>query len=71
MYTLKQFKNIKEIHESLVNGQRKQMVEQIDVYGVYGFWADYKTYLGDLYKSDGQWDYFTDAVISYHHIKNR
>ena len=62
---------IEEIHESLVNGQRKQMVEQIDEYGVYDFWADYKTYLGDLYKPDGQWDYFPDAVISYHHIKNR
>jgi len=62
---------IEEIHESLVNGQRKQMVKQIDAYGVYDFWADYKEYLEDLYEVIGSWDYFSDAVISYHHIKNR
>jgi len=67
MYT----KDIEEIHESLVNGQRKQMVEQIDAYGVYDFWADYKNYLEDLYEVIGAWDYFPDAVISYHYIKNR
>lgn len=64
--------NIEEIHESLVNGQRKQMVEQIDEYGVYDFWKDYKEYLDDLYvKFEAGYDYFTDATISYFHIKNR
>ena len=34
------------IHDSLVNGQRKQMVDQIDEYG-FGFWENYKGYLED------------------------
>jgi len=33
--------NIETIHESLVNGNRAQMVNQIDEYGLYDFWADY------------------------------
>ena len=61
---------MEEIHMSLVNGQRRQMVEQIDEYGVYDFWADYKNYLKGLYFDKGL-EYFADAVISYHHIKNR
>ena len=66
------------IHESLVNGQRKQMVSQIDTYGG-GFWSDYKDYLYNLYPQefmetnyDGvMYDYFSDAVISYFRIKGR
>lgn len=61
---------IEEIHESLINGQRRQMADQIDVYGIYDFWADYKEYLGTQHYADGVLDYFSDAVISYHHIKN-
>ena len=74
---------IMEIHESLVNGQRKQMVSQIDEYGG-GFWSDYKDYLYNLYPRpeeqqefmetnyDGvMYDYFSDAVISYFRIKGR
>jgi len=67
---------IKTIHESLVNGQRRQMVEQIDLYGLCEFWEDYKYYLNNNYDSS-IYDlstilmYFTDAVISYHRIKNR
>jgi len=61
---------IEIIHESLVNGQREQMVRQIEGYGPY-FWAHYKRYLSTSYyiKSD-QYNYFTDATISYHRIKN-
>jgi len=62
---------MEEIHMSLVNGQRRQMVEQIDEYGVYDFWADYNKYLSESYYVDEKFDYFADAVISYHHIKNR
>ena len=65
-------KKLEEIHESLVNGQRKQMVKQIDEYGLYDFWSDYKTYLHELYVHIGsQHTYFVDAVISYHRIKAR
>lgn len=64
--------SIEDIHDSLVNGQRKQMVEQIDEYDLYDFWDEYSTYLDSLYSECGaRWDYFTDAVISYHRITNR
>ena len=65
-------KGIEQIHESLVNGQRKQMTAQIDKYGLYDFWEDYKDYLYDLYEeSTPAMRYFSDAVISYHRVKNR
>ena len=60
------------IHESLVNGQRKQMVKQIDEYGLYDFWDDYGRYLHEIYvQSESAFQYFRDAAISYHRIKNR
>jgi hypothetical protein len=61
---------IETIHESLVNGQRRQMVEQIKEYGLYDFFSDYRDYLKDLYV-DGGFGYFIDATISYHRITNR
>ena len=63
--------NIEQIHESLVNGQRQQMVEQIDEYGVYDFWSTYQNHLADLYDIHGAYEYFTDAVRSYFRIKAR
>lgn len=64
--------DIETIHESLINGQRRQMVEQIDEYGVVDFWEDYKVWLStsgiNPYK---EYDGFADAVISYHRIKER
>ena len=68
---------IETIHESLVNGQRKQMVSQIIEYGLYDFWSDYRDHLHEYYYSDGEpreiapFDYFTDACISYHRLTNR
>lgn len=60
------------IHESLLNGQRKQMTEQIDEYGLYDFFEDYNTYLSTLYeKAESKHSYFLDCVVSYHRIKNR
>ena len=60
------------IHESLLNGQRKQMADQIDEYGLYDFWSDYFDYLQCLYvEPSGQYIYFRDAAISYHKIRNR
>ena len=58
-----------EIHESQLNGQRKQMVKQINEYGLYDFFADYHEYLFDTYVSDkARYEYFADLVISYHRI---
>ena len=63
---------IETIHESLVNGQRKQMVNQIKKYGLYDFWIDYKVYLFDMYVSESdRYNYFSEATISYHRLTNR
>jgi len=62
---------IEEIHESLVNGQRKQMVAQIDEYGLYDFWMDYRNYLSDIHELPKSFEHFSDATISYFRIKNR
>ena len=60
------------IHESLVNGQRKQMVAQIQEYGLYDFWSDYAEYLRDLYiDTDSAYEYFRGATLSYFRITNR
>ena len=62
---------IETIHESLVNGQRKQMVKQIEEYGLYDFWGDYRAWLRDLDDYKEAFEYFTDATISYFRIKYR
>ena len=63
---------LERIHESLLNGQRGQMVNQIQEYGGYDFWEDYRSYLKDVYLDTGSvMDYFSDAVISYFRIVNR
>jgi len=67
-----QEQQMEQIHMSLVNGQRQQMVDQINEYGLYDFFYDYVTYLDSLYsETDARWNYFTDATISYHRITNR
>jgi len=65
--------NIKltETHVSLINGQRRQMVNQIKEYGLYDFWADYKDFLHGLYTAPFAMEHFTDATISYFRITNR
>lgn len=60
---------LQHIHEALLNGQRKQMVEQIQEYGLYEFWGDYKDYLADRYSMiESQYAWFTDCVTSFNHI---
>lgn len=58
------------IHESLLNGQRRQMVKQINThYILYDFFAKYLSYLKDCGYDDSQaLEYFSDVVISYHRI---
>ena len=64
--------DIETIHESLVNGQRKQMVKQIKEYGLYDFFSDYDGYLRNFYvEIESGHHYFVDAVVSYHRITNR
>lgn len=61
---------IEDIHNSLLNGQRKQMVKQIDAYGLYDFWSDYKDYLNS-FGLNYSLEHFTDATVSYFRITNR
>ena len=64
--------DLETIHESLVNGNRRQMVEQIDEYGVYDFWADYRDFLWNTCQSPkAEFAYFADATVSYFRIKSR
>ncbi len=63
--------DIETIHDSLVNGQRKQMVAQIDEYGALDFWTDYKIHLmGTAYSAITEYSWFADAVRSYFRVKN-
>jgi hypothetical protein len=69
---------IEEIHESLVNRQRRQMAQQIQDYGVGDFFPDYLNHLAQVFGFSGNpsvaciaYRYFVDAVISYHRIIGR
>jgi len=67
---------VTEIIASLLNGQKKQMVNQIKEYDEYDFFADFKDYLTNslyvsAYNTEEAYKLFTDCVISYHRIKNR
>jgi hypothetical protein len=62
---------VEGIHDNLINGQRRQMVEQINEYGMYQFWEDFKEYLDMMYTKEKAYKIFSDGVISYHRIKGR
>jgi len=60
------------IHESLINGQRRQMADQIDEYGLYDFWEAMSKYLMGIYPAPSlAYSAYTDIVASYHRIRNR
>ena len=63
---------IETIHESLVNGQREQMVRQIDEWGD-TFWEDYSFLLEGFWSMipGRKHEFFKDAVISYFRIKRK
>ena len=61
---------MENIFDSLVNGQGRQMVEQIDAENLYDFWDDFHNYLLGLYGfNESTHKYFSQAVITYHRIK--
>jgi CRISPR/Cas system CSM-associated protein Csm2 small subunit len=65
---------LQEIHASLINGNRRQMVEQINAnFILYDFWKEYLDFLKEDcgYDSSIALIHFSDAVISYHRIKGR
>jgi len=64
--------DIETIHESLVNGQREQMVKQIKRYGKYDFFVEYKEYLESIYQETGAvLHYFSSATTSFFRITGR
>lgn len=64
--------SIEEIHESLINGQRKQAVSQIQEYDPYVFFDEYKYFLERTYGDyKTVFKYFSDITISYHRIVER
>lgn len=63
--------DLQTIHESFINGQRKQAVQQIEEYGCKVFFEDYPGYLYSAYAITIAFEYLKDAIISYHKIKNR
>lgn len=78
--TNSEYKQLCLIHDSLLNGQNTQMVKQIEIYGEYDFFSDYREFLiGNTLSEDNNslsatrhvFDAFSDCVISYFKIKNR
>ena len=55
-----------EIYNSYINGQSKQMVAQIDAYGVDRFFIDLKDYIED---NGYAWISYAEIVVRYHKIK--
>jgi uncharacterized protein (DUF2461 family) len=56
------------IFNSLINGQRRQMVEQIDEYLPADFFPDLLDFLRELFPDSALY-YFADATNSYFRIK--
>ncbi len=59
---------LRPIVNSLINGQKKQMVELIDHEESYEFWSNIKDYLDGEF-GELAYPYFADMVISYFKIK--
>lgn len=67
-----QHQQINAIHESMINGQRRQAVEQMKEYSLYDFFADYSTFLKANYEEAHEREQFIlDAANSYFRITNR
>lgn len=61
-----------EIVNSHINGNGRQMVNQIDEYGTYDFFADLVVYLGARTESaSSQYYDFQKITVKYHRIKAR
>ncbi len=64
------YEQLATIHDSFINGQKKQMTEQIDEYGEL-FWSDYETYLTGIYLSvEEMFSDFVNLTVAYFAIKN-
>ena len=61
---------LEAIFSSLINGQRTQMVEQIDEYLPADFFPDLFDFLKESFSDDLALHYFADAANSYFRIKS-
>lgn len=57
------------ILDSLINGQFKQMANQIDSYGKKRFWEDYMNYLDVTFSTKEAYDYLKKALAYYSKFK--
>ena len=64
-------KQLEVIFDSLINGNHKQMVEQIDEYLPADFFPDLLDLLRESYSAVSALYYFADATNSYFRIKSR
>ena len=64
-------KKLEVIFDSLINGQRTQMVEQIDEYLPTDFFPDLLDFLKKSFSNDLALHFFADATNSYFRIKSR
>jgi len=69
---MSQHEQINAIHESLINGQGRQAVKQMQDYSMYDFFADYSTYLRAIYDdAEKRESYLLAAANYYFRITNR
>ncbi len=65
-------KRMVEIYNKYTNGNKKEMVEEIDIYGLYDFWNDLVMYLDNLLVNNkDKYSVYQDITIIYFRIKNR
>lgn len=69
---MSQHEQINAIHESLINGQGRQAVKQMQDYSMYDFFTDYSTYLRAIYDdAEERESYLLAAANYYFRITNR
>ena len=57
---------VEEIHNTYINGNRKDATDQINKFGPDMFWSTYKAFLLEYYVTvESQYSYFSELVISY------
>lgn len=65
---MRSLKRVMYIHESLLNGQKLQCYELIELYGTDEFWSDYRDYLNEYGLSTL---HFIDMTIAYFYWENQ
>ena len=67
-----QHQQINEIHEQMINGNKRYAVKLMQAYSMYDFFAHYAVYLSAVYNdTETEYSYFQDAANSYLRITNR